>query len=534
MISFSKILKYSLALVVSAVLILGISLSQRKIDTMIKKHDLFFTGQINNAPPMVAFTTMALGSFRGLIADLLWLRAASLQEDKNYYEMVQLASWITKLQPRFASATAYLAWNMAYNISVTCSLWEDRWYWVWEGIKLIRDEALLYNPDDQKLYWELAVIFQQKMGNVLDNASYYYKTRLAEEMQAVIGENPDWNLLSAQPKTKQEFAARYPEGHPIWRAIHRAGYENFDRFFNDFKANHGFKPGLGEALGKDAVQVDAALRTIWLNEKYRLDASIIRDLNNKYGDMDWRLPEAQALYWASEGIRRTGRHNMQCSRIIATCLQEMTRAGRVLWTKRDDYNMLLMAPNLALIKSACATYDWARQEADNLDSFRTGKINYMKNGIMFLHRYRYYKDAKEVFEMLKKDDYTVKYTTIEDMVAKELSETLEIATAKQITTIIESYLENGFEALVDDDLEAARSCEVTAKKIYVQYQSGITSDKEKGRRGLADFNSILRETRANYLKKIANNPRKKAVFEAKMASQKAADDAAKAEEKENK
>ena len=57
---------------------------------MIRQHDLFFTGQINNAPPLVSFTTMALGSFRGLIADLLWLRAASLQQDKNYFEMVQL------------------------------------------------------------------------------------------------------------------------------------------------------------------------------------------------------------------------------------------------------------------------------------------------------------------------------------------------------------------------------------------------------------------------------------------------------------
>ncbi len=160
MINFGKIGKYLLALVVSAVLIFGISATQRKLDSMIRQHDLFFTGQINNAPPLVTFTTMALGSFRGLIADLLWLRAASLQQDKNYFEMVQLASWITKLQPRFAGATAYLAWNMAYNISVTCSLWQDRWYWVWEGIKLIRDEALLYNPGASRLYWELAVIFQ--------------------------------------------------------------------------------------------------------------------------------------------------------------------------------------------------------------------------------------------------------------------------------------------------------------------------------------------------------------------------------------
>ena len=527
MMSFSKFFKYCLALVVSLVLIFSISMTQRKIDTMIKQHDLFFTGQINNAPPMVAFTTMALGSFRGLIADLLWLRAASLQEDKNYYEMVQLASWITKLQPRFASATAYLAWNMAYNISVTCSLWEDRWYWVWEGIKLIRDEALLYNPDDQKLYWELAVIFQQKMGNVLDNASYYYKTRLAEEMQDVITAQPNWEKWRNLPKTKNEFMQVYPENSELWGKLKKFGFKGFDDFSNDFRANKEIRPEIRSALGADAENIEGALRNIWLNDKYRLDSSIIYDLNKKYGDMDWRLPEAQALYWASEGIRRTGRHNMQCSRIIATCLQEMMRAGRVLWTERDGYKMLIMNPNLDLIKSACATYDWARTEADNLDSFRTGKINFMKNGILFLYFFGRFSEAKEVFEILKKDDYTVKYGSLGELVDKELKETLETATFKQITDIINAFIRNSLDYLAADDLETSMHYANRAYQVYVDYQSGISSDKEKERRGLAPYNQIRNQVVRDYLKTA--NPTKAAIIRAKIAAQQAAKEAEAAE-----
>ena len=33
------------------------------------------TAIADNAPPVVAFTTVALGSFRGLVADFLWLRS---------------------------------------------------------------------------------------------------------------------------------------------------------------------------------------------------------------------------------------------------------------------------------------------------------------------------------------------------------------------------------------------------------------------------------------------------------------------------
>jgi hypothetical protein len=55
----------------------------------------------SNAPPVLAFTTVALGGFRGIIASVLWIRANELQNSGKYFEMVQLADWITKLQPTF-------------------------------------------------------------------------------------------------------------------------------------------------------------------------------------------------------------------------------------------------------------------------------------------------------------------------------------------------------------------------------------------------------------------------------------------------
>ena len=36
---------------------------------------------IDNAPPLIAFTTVALGGFSTLIADVLWFRVTALQEE---------------------------------------------------------------------------------------------------------------------------------------------------------------------------------------------------------------------------------------------------------------------------------------------------------------------------------------------------------------------------------------------------------------------------------------------------------------------
>ena len=164
---------FLIVLLAGAILLCCNVFVQSRLDESIKKNKLIDEQFVEGAPPLVAFTTVALGGFRGIIADFLWFRAMALQDEGKYFEMVQLASWIMKLQPKSTATAAYLGWNMAYNISVTYSMPEDRWRWVNKGIDLYH-EALQYNPNDPVLYKELGWIYQHKLGNILDDAQRYY------------------------------------------------------------------------------------------------------------------------------------------------------------------------------------------------------------------------------------------------------------------------------------------------------------------------------------------------------------------------
>ena len=204
---------------------------------------------LENAPPMLALTTQVLGGFRGLIANALWIRSTQLQEDGKYFEMVQLADWITKLEPHIVTVWTVQAWNMAFNISVKFPNPEDRWRWVQRGLELLRDDALRYNPDQPGLYSDLAWMFQFKMGQNLDDAHFYYKAAWADEMMTVFGgPRPDFERL-ANPQTPDEQA-----------------------------------------------------RAKLLREKYKMDAAKMRAVNDRYGPLDWRLPEVHAIYWSSVGL----------------------------------------------------------------------------------------------------------------------------------------------------------------------------------------------------------------------------------------
>ena len=130
---------------------------------------------LENTPPEYAFAIQAFGAFRSLIVNIAFIRAETYKEAGRYYDAMQLASWICQLQPRFPSVWAFQAWNMAWNISVTTFTAEERWNWVYNGVKLLRDDGIPYNPRSIELYKQLAWIFNNKMGENLDDHHWNYK-----------------------------------------------------------------------------------------------------------------------------------------------------------------------------------------------------------------------------------------------------------------------------------------------------------------------------------------------------------------------
>src|SRR5258708_25496423 len=192
----SSRLKKALLLLIAVALLAGVSQVQNSLNRDRDRLGLTLVQPLENAPPVLAFTTVALGGFRGLISNALWIRASDLQDEDKYFEMAQLANWITVLEPHFVQVWLVQAWNMAYNISVKFKDFPDRWRWVERGIELLRDDGLRYNKNEMLIYRELAWFFQHKIGQNLDDAHMYYKQMWSNEMSRVLGmDKPNWDEL---------------------------------------------------------------------------------------------------------------------------------------------------------------------------------------------------------------------------------------------------------------------------------------------------------------------------------------------------
>ncbi|HNQ72752.1 MAG TPA: hypothetical protein PKN95_04010 [Verrucomicrobiota bacterium] len=331
--------KKILLLLLALLMLLGTTFMQRRLNHDRETLGLTRVTPLQNAPPLLAFTTVALGGFRGLIANFLWIRATELQDEDKFFEMAQLSDWITKLEPHFSAVWVFQAWNMSYNISVKFKDYPDRWRWVQRGIELLRDEGLKYNPNDVQLYRELAWHFQHKLGANLDDANVYYKNEWLKEMSEVFGKGEPQLDLLLHPQTPEEFQ-----------------------------------------------------RLEILTNRFKMDPAFMVRVNETYGPLEWRLPEAHAIYWAALGLEKARQHPtkvkkedlIQLRRVIYQSMQLSFQRGRLLadpFTKTFD-----TLPNLDIVQKVSDAYEQAMIDEPNMRSnIETAHRNLLINAAYFLY-----------------------------------------------------------------------------------------------------------------------------------------------------
>jgi len=126
-------------------------------------------------------TIAALGGFRGIAANFLWLSVTTAWEDRQWVRLRSLAEMVVILQPRVSFFWENAGWHMAYNASVAAEQFnqEDRGKnnvesrrWIMQGIELY-ERGIQALPDQHKLYEMLALVYQQRLGDYAKAAHYY-------------------------------------------------------------------------------------------------------------------------------------------------------------------------------------------------------------------------------------------------------------------------------------------------------------------------------------------------------------------------
>jgi len=472
-----------------------------------------------NVPPSLAFTTIATGAFRGLVVDVLWMRADRLKEQGQYFDAKQLAEWITTLQPRFASVWEFHAWNMAYNISVAIPATQpdQRWKWVKNGYELLRDRGIEWNPKSILLYRELARIFQHKIGAVSDDAHKYYKLQLALAMEPLLGDadNQYFDALVRAP-TDWEQIIKDANVAPLITALKSADntFADDDKFVSNYlslRQNPGrFKPAAFDVIddfrvrGPEALKkLDIFAKAYQLRGTWKLDPVLMHELNKTYGPidwndpnkhfpLDWRHPDSHAIYWAVKGLQiaaeeelhRMGMTETNTDRIVGQSLQNLFRNGKIFIynvpaeTASDSSRKeIFLRPDLRMFEPCNEARLAALEKYKDLKksiyvSFQDGHRNMLKNAVLSFYQAGHRRHAQKIYNQLRKlyplDEFKVSLVVFARNRLREELQSIGVDNAKEIVQMMlrESY----FRYAMRDDDEAA-GLENMAKEAYDLYQS---------------------------------------------------------------
>lgn len=413
--------KKIILIVIAIALVAGSGFNQAGMNKIRRDVGLTRLDPLDNAPPILAFSTVALGGFRGLIANFLWMRANRLQMDGKYFEMVQLSDWITKLQPNFAHVWKHLAWNMAYNISRNFKSQEDRWLWVQSGIELLRDQAIPLNPHKAQLYEELAWILHDKMGKKIDDAHFYFKEIWAQEFED-----------------------------------HVMRYDSLDNLINPTT---------------DEEKASAAR----LRDFHKLDLNFMKQVDEKYGPLDWRITDSHAIYWAALGLERArdNQNSIVLKRAIWQSMKATFDRGRLIINPAAQ--SLEYGPNLAVAQKVdTIIQDLIKETPDKQAYISRAHKNFLEDATYYFYTHNLQGDAQIWFDKLKElyPEAVPEGVEMTNFVVDRVVTFADLNPARA-RLLVEAYLQNYFYYLSLFEDELAMGSQAMATQIHDRYNTKV-------------------------------------------------------------
>ncbi|MDD5454931.1 MAG: hypothetical protein PHW62_05495 [Candidatus Ratteibacteria bacterium] len=431
-------------------------------------------------PPELVFTTVLLGGFRGIVVNLLWLRAQKLQQDGKYFELIQLADWIGMLQPYLPTVWKFNAWNLSYNVSVQFPTGEERWNWLYQGIKLLRDKGLKYAPTSSEIYRELSWITYHKISETLDEFNAYYKRMWAKIMQDALG---DMTLEEIVSNSSSEELLKDKNIEVIVSSFKENKIDVFNTDWEELSGNNfsALPENLRELAKTPSFRkIEAYLRGKRLREEFKMDPEFMLELEKKYLPLNWKSSAAHSLYWIEEGKRKTNDlAEIDYRRMVYFSLGHLWKWGNVSVKKIGEEEVLILAPDFNVVPILNAYYEDTIKTLDENIAIgvKNAHLYFLSEVVVMAYTMNDLPVAQKYYIYLK-EQYPGETANLSfpDYVASKFTERLNFneASIPQLTDILFGIMYQSYWALATGEDERYAGLQSLAKSVYERTASNIS------------------------------------------------------------
>ena len=369
-----------------------------------QEHDLMPYDEPEGVPPEIIVATRAMGGFRGLLIDYLWMRTSQLNEEGKYFELAQLFDLISKLESRIPSVWTYASWNMSYNISSEIPDKEQRWEWVTAGIDLLRHKGIKYCSKDFQLYDHLAWIFFHKVGGTSDDSNIFFKHKFARDMEVILGPDCDVREIHEFKLSLDEILSN-PEAKKLYEACFADSVlrELYFQIEAGMVLPKPWYEKLKESSEKTALKnIELYYRKKMVVERAALSTHKMLKLEEKYGALEWKNANVHAIYWVNESMDKVNSDEVSINRMEMYTIRAIYHMGIIhSYTNSAGYREYEFSPDFDKYKIVHERYMHylKKYEYNRMSStFHNGYRNFLEILVSDLHIRDEKKEARRIFD----------------------------------------------------------------------------------------------------------------------------------------
>jgi hypothetical protein len=214
----------------------------------------------------------------------------------------------------------------------------------------------------------------------------------------------------------------------------------------------------------------------------------MKRVDDKYGPLEWLLPESHAIYWAMKGLEMSKDQQLRkddfigLRRVIFQSLQLAFDRGRLIYPDKSG-NEFLYGPNLNVIDEANKAYlEMADLEPDKRDNILNAHKNFVGMAVFQLYTHNRKSAAQQWFQYLKQQ-YPNATTVggqpvdnLDDYALGRVAELVGETDPNKVKGIIMGVLEKAFldYSLGDEESDTvAVNHELFAQRLWTRYDNEI-------------------------------------------------------------
>jgi hypothetical protein len=248
-----------------------------------------------------------------------------------------------------------------------------------------------------------------------------------------------------------------------------------------------------------------------------MNPEFMKEVDREFGPLEWRLPEAHAVYWAALGLKRAEENPTKVKEDDKITLRRVIYQSMLLsfYRGRLVTNPFARAfefgPNLDIIPKVNFAYEKsAREDEPNRDHIEKAHRNFLRDAVYFLYEYNRLAEAAQWYKYLS-TTYPTKTLISGDTNSLPANLTLDAYAVARVQEdvsdsggidrtkgIVQGLLVNSYRSLAVGEDGPSAGFRLLAQRLWETYQSGIPTERLSAI-GLPPFADMDQEMRTRML-----------------------------------